>query len=393
MNGSGSFNARLWMRHSTDARPLEERMGQPGSGALAVPPPDDVQDLLNRRRTKLILRGLLSLGVSALFITFSLRHTHPRAVAAAIGGADPWPILTYLAILLVVHLVRTVRWKLLLEPLGVVRFAQVNSACAIGFMLLMTLPLRLGELARPVLISRPGRDGALLPRSGAMASVVVERIVDSLGLGLLGIVSLRMLAASGGAAQVARQASVIVVLGFAVLCGVLIAGYFMRERVVRILRNLLQPISHGLSNRVAGILDRFLRGLHLGSPGRVLIVLVLTGLHWTLHAIGFWVLAGAFGLHLSLLMAGTVLAVQAVGIMVPAGPGMVGTSQFFTQLGLSIFIPGALTVADVAVRAAAYANTIWLLQFGQQALLGLIFVLADQGSLSVIFKGSSRCAP
>jgi hypothetical protein len=39
--------------------------------------------------------------------------------------------------------------------------------------------------------------------------------------------------------------------------------------------------------------------------------------------------------------------------MVPAGPGMIGTSQFFTQAGLSIFVPGALSVPAVAAARPA----------------------------------------
>src|SRR5688572_15137537 len=121
-------------------------------------------------------RVLLSLVVSGVFVAFSLRNTELRAVAAAIANVPAWPLLSYLGILLVVHLVRTVRWQLLLEPVGPVTFARVNSASAIGFMLLMTLPLRLGELARPLLICRPASEGgARLARSGALASIVVER--------------------------------------------------------------------------------------------------------------------------------------------------------------------------------------------------------------------------
>jgi hypothetical protein len=85
-------------------------------------------------------------------------------------------------------------------------------------------------------------------------------------------------------------------------------------------------------------------------------------------------------------MACTVLACQVVGIMIPAGPGMVGTSQFFTQLGVSIFIAGALGGSEVGVRTAAYANTIWLLQFGQQVLLGLLFLVIGNVSLHGLFK-------
>jgi uncharacterized membrane protein YbhN (UPF0104 family) len=125
----------------------------------------------------------------------------------------------------------------------------------------------------------------------------------------------------------------------------------------------------------------FLAALDLGSPWRVVAVFVLTVAHWSLHVVGFTLLAPAFGMHLTPLMACAVLAAQAVGVMVPAGPGMVGTSQFFTQAGLSIFVPGALTVPSVAARAAGYANTIWMLQFSQQVVLGLIFWFAGRVSL------------
>jgi uncharacterized protein (TIRG00374 family) len=339
------------------------------------------------RKGRLAVRVVLSLAVSGIFVLFSLRHTDPRAVLAAISAASPWPLLAYLGLLLVIHLVRTVRWGLLLEPLGHVGFRRLNSASAVGFMLLVTLPLRLGELARPLLISRPPSGaGPRLSRGGAFASCVVERIVDSLGIGVLGIVVLRALATTGTAADFARNASTVVAAGFAALCLALGIAFFMRDRAVSLLRRALAVVSNRFADRAAGMLDAFIRGLHLGSPSRVLAVLALTGVHWSLHVAGFWLLAPAFGLKLSAAMACTVLVCQVVGVMIPAGPGMVGTSQFFTQLGVSIFIPGALTLPDVAVRAAAYANTIWLLQFGQQVLLGLFFLVTGHVSLAGLFQ-------
>jgi hypothetical protein len=95
-------------------------------------------------------------------------------------------------------------------------------------------------------------------------------------------------------------------------------------------------------------------------------------------------------MHLGSLMAMTVLAIQVVGVMVPAGPGMIGTTQFFTQVGLSLFFPVAIPQA--AVRAAAFANTLWLLQFGQQVGLGLVFLLAGHVSLRGLFR-SDAAAP
>jgi len=330
---------------------------------------------------------LLSLAVSAVFIFLSLRHTDLGAVAGAIATAHLWPVLGYLAILLFVHLLKTMRWGLLLRPLGPVSFKRLNSASAVGLMLVVLLPLRLGELARPLLVARPSAGGeAPLSRSGALASCVVERVVDSLAVGVLGIVSLRLLATTGQAADFARHAATLVTIGFAALCMALIAAFFLREGTVTLIRRVLAPLSRPLADRVAKVVDGFLRGLHFGSPVAGLAFLGLTAAYWSLHVLGFWMVATAFDLEITGLMACTVLACQVVGIMIPAGPGMVGTSQFFTQLGLSIFIPGALTVAGVTARVAGYANTIWLLQFGQQVLLGLVFLVAGHVSLAGLFK-------
>jgi uncharacterized protein (TIRG00374 family) len=334
-------------------------------------------------RAKLVVKVLLSLAVSCAFIVFSLRHANLKVVLAAMGAVDPWPVLGYLVALLIIHVVKTARWWLLLKPLGPTSFWRVNSVSAVGFMWMVVLPLRLGELARPLLISRPSKRGeASLSRSGALATCVVERVVDTLAVGVLGIVSLHVLATTGSAADLARRAAAVVTVGFGALCIALVFAFLMRERAVTTVRWTLRPLSPRVADRAASFLDAFIRGLHLGSGRRVLAFLGLTVVYWSLHVWGFWAVAAAFGLKLTALMACTVLACQVVGIMIPAGPGMVGTSQFFTQLGLSIFIPGALSVPDVAARAVAYANTIWLLQFGQQVLLGLVFVAAGRETLT-----------
>ena len=205
-------------------------------------------------------------------------------------------------------------------------------------------------------------------------------------MGVLGIVSLRLLATTGSAADLARHASLVVTIAFALVCVALGVAFFMRERAVELVRSIVRRLSVRLADRAAGLLDGFLRGLHLGSGGRVLSFLALTAFYWALHVWGFWMVAGAFGLQLTGLMACTVLACQVVGIMIPAGPGMVGTSQFFTQLGVSIFVPGAAAVPEVAARVAGYANTIWLLQFGQQVLTGLVFLTLGHVSLAGLFK-------
>jgi glycosyltransferase 2 family protein len=329
---------------------------------------------------KLAIRTLLSLAMSALFVWLSLRHTDVRGVGAAMAAADPVRIALYVCVLLCIHLVRTVRWGILLEPLGRVGFKRLNSATAVGFMLLMLLPLRLGEFARPLLIARPPTGGgARLRRSGALASIVVERIVDGIFIGLLGIVCLRMLGnhAAGKYVEFAKSASVLVALGFIALCLVLVAAVVFQERALELAGRVLRPVSPRLAQRVGGMLGAFISAVHLGSGWKILGYFLLTAAYWWLNAFGLAVLAPAFGFTgLTPLMLAVILTIQVVGVMVPAGPGMVGTMQFFTQAGLSLFVADGFSA-----RAAGLANTLWMLSFGQQVALGLIFLVAGRVSL------------
>jgi len=84
------------------------------------------------RHLKLLLRTVLSLAMSALFIWLSLRHTDLRAVGRAMADADAVRVAAYVVMLLAIHLIRTVRWGLLLKPLGEVSFKRLNSASAVG---------------------------------------------------------------------------------------------------------------------------------------------------------------------------------------------------------------------------------------------------------------------
>lgn len=341
------------------------------------------------RSRKFIFRLVASLVVSAVLIYFSLRNVDLRAVGAAIGRADPRPLVVYVAALLVVHFVKTIRWWLLIMPLGHVSFRRVNAASAVGLMLLTLMPLRLGELARPLLVSRPSVDGEVpLRRSAALASCVVERLVDSMAMCLLAIVSLRWLAASGHTAEIARHAATLGAIAFGGGCVALLFAFIARERTLSLLRRLLRPLSARLAERVVSLVDGFITGLHLGSARNAVAFLALTVVYWGLLVGGFWLVAQAFGLPISPMMASAVLACQVVGSMIPAGPGMVGTTQLFIQLGVSIFIQGAFTSPDVAPRVVAYANTIWLLQFVQLVLTGLPFLLAGRVKLTGLFVAS-----
>ena len=140
-------------------------------------------------RARLVVRILISLLVSGLFIFISLRKADLGAVLMPWPTPNPVPVLGYLAILLVVHVVKTMRWGLLLRPLGEITFRRLNAASAVGLHAdgdPAPAPGRAGpapDRVRPM----PGSDERCA--HGCLASMAVERIIDSLAVGVLAIVS------------------------------------------------------------------------------------------------------------------------------------------------------------------------------------------------------------
>jgi len=63
-----------------------------------------------------------------------------------------------------------------------------------------------------------------------------------------------------------------------------------------------------------------------------------------------------------------------------AGGTGIAPLQFFTRRAL-LFVADAFTALPVAAHAAGYANAVWMLTFGVQVALGLLFVLLGHVSL------------
>ncbi|HTS80232.1 MAG TPA: lysylphosphatidylglycerol synthase transmembrane domain-containing protein [Myxococcaceae bacterium] len=320
---------------------------------------------------KRLLKLLGSLAVTLVFGWWAFRDTHWAELWASLRSANYAWVLPYLAILLLIHLSRTARWGALLASQERVRFRALNDASAIGFMMLLVLPFRLGEFARPFLIAQRSS----IRRSAAMTSVVLERIADGVFVALL----LRgLLFVVQGEPTPLRLARYGANLMFAVFFGgflFLLFAAWNHDRAVALVRGTLGRISPALGERASGIVDSFVGALKQGHRlSELAAFLVWTLVYWGLNGFGMWVLMQAFPFQLTLVQTYVAMCLLVVGVMIPAAPGMVGTFQAAVKLGLSIFLPASV----VNGPGLAYANVIWLCQTTQQIGLGLIFLSVDQ---------------
>lgn len=318
---------------------------------------------------KRALQVAVGLAISAVALWLTLRGKDVSAVWEAVRTADYRYLAPYVFILLLIHVVRTVRWGLLLEPVAKVPFARLNAVSAVGFMALVLLPFRLGEFARPYLVSEPGR----VRVSAALSSIVAERVADGLFMGLLLVFALLAVPDGAPAVGILRTGGIIVSLAFVSALTFLVVAYRSRALAVRFTSWALRPISPGLAERAAGMLDAFIHGLRLVPSRRKAAAFVaLTLAYWGLNAYGMRVLALGFGFDLGVVESCALLGVLVVGIMIPAGPGMVGTFQGAIVIGLALFAPKEI----VATHGTAFANVLWAVQLVQVTALGLFFLFS-----------------
>jgi len=335
---------------------------------------------------KRILSIAFALGIMLFFVWLSLRGRDLKGIGEAIAHADFRYLAAYVAILFVVHVVRVIRWGIIVEPIVKASFAELNMLGAVGFMLLVILPLRLGEFGRPFVLA----DHFKLSKSASLASIVFERIVDGLAMGFMLVCLIWALGSSASADDAAflRTGAALVTLGFGGLLVVLVFAAKLPHRTHQIVRLTIGRFMPKLGQRVITMMTAFTDGLNvLPSVGKAVAFFGLTAIYWLFAGFGLQLVGKAFGSgldHLSAMHSFTVLGLQVIGAMIPGGPAGAGTFQWFTQFGLSLAI-GKTPEAQTA--AAAYANTVWILQFAQQVLYGLFFVLIGKVHWSTLMLG------
>jgi uncharacterized protein (TIRG00374 family) len=291
--------------------------------------------------------------ITGVFLVLALRNVDLGAVAQQLATADYRLLLPAAACTLGSYLLRTTRWRVLLEPVFPVSWRAAFSALMLGFAANNVLPARVGEVVRAYTLSRT--TGASV--SLGFATIVVERLFDGLTLLALMAVALRFapIPADGEQLRLVEVASVAI---FAAAALVLTALLLLRRRALVLVGIVTRPLPATIATRIGGIAESFIDGLDcLRRPSVIARAAGLSVLVWTCEAASYAFVARAFDLGLSpaqYLSAVLFLVVFVnLGIMIPSAPGYIGTFQFFARLALAPFGVPAAQALSLAVLAHA----------------------------------------
>jgi glycosyltransferase 2 family protein len=314
------------------------------------------------------LRIFVSVAISAVFLGFAVRGVDWGEALAALRAANYLWVVLMLPVTVWTLLIRAQRWRVFLQAVGVPPLRPLVSATNIGFLANMVLPLRIGEVVRPVLLSRR----ASLPLSGVLASVLLERIFDMFTILFLFGVSASLVTVSD---QVRRWGWML--SGLAAAVAAVIVLIRMQERLaLRIARVLSGLLPARFGEQAYSFAVGFVRALEmLDSPTAYLRAFAWSLYLWmaiaVVYALGIW----AFHLDVETLRGALVVTtLVAIAVSVPSAPGFIGAFQLGCVLGLRIFgVPES--------PALAYSIVVHLTQFVGCIAAGLYSMWTESISL------------
>lgn len=323
---------------------------------------------------------LIGLLVSAVFLYLAFRRTDLHQILQHLATADLWLLLPASLLTILGFAVRAVRWGVLLFPLKPIRFGPLFSATMIGFMCNNLLPMRLGELVRAWVIGRSSG----IRGSAALATIVVERLFDLFSMiAIFGLVVLF-------APIHNRPFKTLVLIGFLFGVVVLTALVVLHLRGQRLGTVLGRFLPRGVRPRASSMLDSFQTGLAIfRDPGRLAVIGGLSFLMWACFALVIRIcfasahlIVGGQPLPFSASL--VVLVVIGIGIMVPSGPGFIGTMQAAAVMGLRIV---GYTDAE---RALSFSIIYHATQWFPIVLVGLFFLMKENLSLAQVGRMAGR---
>lgn len=256
---------------------------------------------------------------------------------------------------------RTVRWKLLLQAVGVrARLATLIRLQFIGVFFNQFIPTSLGGDGIRVLYLY--RDG--VPWEKGIGSVLVERVIGMLMLILLGLVS----GVSGY--HIYGDARILWVL--AAFAAALVAGIFLlfSERAARQALDALGALRLG---RLRNIFERFSRALRVyrSHPGMLLIVTIISGSFQLVVIWLFYFFSRELGMGVDFIYFLLFVPILIAVSQIPISPSGLGVREWTSeQLFTQEWVGGNADESQAVALGLCY----WLMHFGAGLIGALLFM-------------------
>ena len=273
------------------------------------------------RRMPSWLPQVLGYALSVGCLLWVFKGYNFREFPADIRSLDWRWVVLGVAADLAVYVVHGWRWNTLLSPVVRLRPWRTIQAIYIGLFANEVLPLRTGELIRCYLLAH-WNDFRL---SLSLTSAAVERLIDGFWMLTLFVVTASFVRGIPRDLIILVQAMGVLLVAAAVLL-IWVVSHKQHAHLV------------AAESRWASTLRHIVEGLHLMGNLRTMgLTILISLLYLLLSILSYYALMKAYGLDLSIWVAGGVLCIVRVATVVPNAPGNLGLFQVACVLALGLF--------------------------------------------------------
>lgn len=316
---------------------------------------------------------VIALTVGALYL--ASRGVKFNELWAAMKDASLMIILIGVGVMFASHYVRSWRWKMFLKPMkDPTQVSSAFRALIAAYGVNKVIP-RSGDIVRPLVYWK--REG--VPLSGTIASILIERLSDLIGLSfILSIVFILFLGDIRAGLPELANASVLIlsVCAAAFIFGIMVL--FSEDKTLKIVHFLTRKLPERFRLMVERAAYSFAKGLHHARTGMVIPLILGTLGIWVLYAGSLYVSLFAFDdpQLLAVGIKGCILlqALSALAFLIPT-PGGIGPYH----AAISSALTSVFNVSpDIAM---AYATLTHAANYILTAIIGIGFILAEGVSL------------
>jgi len=334
------------------------------------------------------LRGffsfLLFIGLAVLFLYLAFRGINFREVMNHVSDASIFWIIIFTATVLLGHFIRTIRWKIILHSVKPdAKMKNLFGALMIGYGVNCVTP-KLGEVTRAIMIGRYEN----LSKSSMFGTVIVERVIDTISLGLSVIISAFIWNENLYQAFPWLKSALYISAGLMILILLIIIFLVkMKERFYGVILKAVSKISSKLADKLGYIFEMLIQGFTslkgFKNYSYTILITIILLLAYALNAyVGFFMFDMGSDKEITFAMGWIVMSISSIGVVVPT-PGATGS---YHALAISTLV---LLFGFGETISAAYAFLTHIISYFLFIIIAIImfFLLNKQHtSLLNIFK-------
>jgi len=315
---------------------------------------------------------ILGIVISVVLVWLSVRGIKLQDVLNDLEEIKLSCVFLFVLIMFSMQYLRSYRWGVILQPLEKIDQLSLFSVTCVGFLAIAAIPARIGELARPYLISRRSS----ITMSAALGTVIVERILDMLTVLAMAIIVLFFVDLPS---WIVKSSIIFSLIALGVF-GFIIFLIMRREAALKFINIILNRLPGKFANKIDELIHHFIDGLEIITNVRLfLYLLIISIVIWLMDVLAIYVLLQAFDFDLPVIAAFVAMIIVIIGIAIPTAPGFIGNWHYACVLSLGLF---GLPRAD----ALSFAVVNHFLSMALVLVFGIGFLPFNKFSISEMKK-------